>query len=65
MKQFVLTTKSVSGDDYVYFIEHHQEPTIKELEAFINQYAFDRDDEKVYENVENCWEIKDFRKIPD
>ncbi len=31
MKQFVITTTSESGDHYIYFIEHHKEPTVKQL----------------------------------
>jgi len=35
MKKFVLTTKSESGDNYIYFIESENKPTNEEIEKFI------------------------------
>jgi hypothetical protein len=67
MKQFCLTTHSESGDHYLYFIEHPTEPTHKELETFLKIHGsdIDPDDGECYEYVQECEEIKDFKKIPD
>jgi hypothetical protein len=65
MKQFVITTSSESGDHYIYFVEHPKEPTDKELERFLEEHANDKDEDEVYESVDNVEEIKDFLKIPE
>jgi len=65
MKKFILITKSESGDDYTYFIEHPQEPTSKELKLFLQENANDIEDDEVYENVERIEEIpSEFQTIP-
>ena len=64
MRKFVVTTTSESSDHYVYFIEHHIEPSREELERFLMVYGSDKDDERTYENVQDIEEIKDFQKIP-
>lgn len=63
MKQFVLKTKSESGDNYTYFIEHPTKPTDEELELFLIEHANDKDEEEdgemvVYEYPESITEIK-------
>jgi len=66
MKEFVLTTQSESGDDYIYFIKHPQQPTNEELNLFLLQYGSDYDEDQSYEHVQSCVEIEDtlFQKIP-
>lgn len=64
MKQWLIVTKSESGDDYNYFINHLKQPTFKELRKFLREHAYDKDEEKVYENVESVIEIKGFLDIP-
>lgn len=64
MKQFVLTTTSESSDHYIYFIEHPEEPTREELKKFLNEQGTDVDADGVsYEYVDECIEIKDFKRI--
>lgn len=63
MLKFCLTTKSESGDDYMYFIEHPQMPTDDEIEKFLLENGCDVDDEQCYENVNLLEEIKDFKRI--
>ncbi len=63
MKKFVLVTKSESGDDYIYFIEHAKKPTDKEINKFLVENGSDFEDDYTYENVVFCEEIKDFQKI--
>ncbi len=70
MKQFVLLTTSESCDHYTYFIEHHKEPTSKEIERFLKKHAIDKweDDGEISVN-ESCdyiLEIKqeEFLTIP-
>lgn len=70
IKQFVLKTKSESGDNYTYFIEHLQKPTNEELELFLIEHANDKEEEGgemiVYEYPESITEItpKKFLTIP-
>jgi hypothetical protein len=44
MKLFVITTKSESGDDYIYTIKHPKEPTEKELKAFLIEHSNDTEE---------------------
>jgi len=64
MKKFVLTTKSESGDDYIYLIEHKKQPTMKELDKFLMINGCDMDEERTYEDVVHLEEIKEFETIP-
>lgn len=64
MKKFTLTTTSESGDNYIYYIEHHKKPTLKELEKFLAEHANDKDEDEVYEYVDNIEEIGEFKTIP-
>ena len=64
MRKFVVTTKSESSDNYIYFIEHPTEPTRDELKRFLRESGSDFDDERTYENIESIREIKDFQRIP-
>jgi hypothetical protein len=63
MKQFVLTTQSESGDNYIYFIECKTKPTDKQLDKFLMEHGNDVDEDTIYENVEHLKEIKDFITI--
>lgn len=63
MLKFCLTTRSESGDDYMYFIEHTQMPTNEEIEAFLLENGCDVDDDQCYENINLLEEIKDFKRI--
>lgn len=56
MKQWLLTTKSDSGDDYFYFINNDIKPTLRQLRMFLEKNAHD----KGYENIDVIVEIKDF-----
>lgn len=64
MKQFVINTKSESGDHYIYFIEHTEKPNEEELSIFLKENACDIEYGEVYENVQSVTEIKNFLKIP-
>lgn len=64
MRKFVVTTKSESSDNYIYFIEHPTEPTRDELKRFLREHGSDFDDERTYEHIEDVEEIKDFQRIP-
>ena len=63
LRKFVLTTTSESSDHYVYFIEHPEMPTREELKKFLLEQGNDIDDGVSYENVDECIEIKDFKRI--
>lgn len=63
MKQFVLTTTSESSDHYIYFIEHPEKPTREELQKFLVEQGSDVEDGYSYENVDECVEIKDFKRL--
>jgi len=63
MKQFVLTTTSESSDHYIYFIEHPEKPTREELQKFLVEQGNDVEDGYSYENVDECVEIKDFKRL--
>ena len=65
MKYFILNTKSESGDNYTYFIEHPENPSNDELKRFLLINANDIEDDYVYENIETLIEIpKTFLTIP-
>lgn len=57
MKKFILLTKSESGDNYHYFIQSENKPTNKQLQEFLKVNASDKDDEEVYEYIEELIEI--------
>ena len=59
MKKFLIITKSISGDDYTYFLSHPKTPTKKDLKKFLEIHATDKDEDQVYEEIEACVEIKD------
>jgi len=64
MKRFVLNTKSESGDNYTYFIEHPNKPTSEELNKFLMEQGCDNDEEQTYEYVETLIELPtEFKKI--
>ena len=64
MKKFVITTTSESSDHYIYFLEHPTYPTDEELDLFLQEHASDKDEDGVYEYVENVKEIPtEFLKI--
>jgi len=65
LKQYVLITKSESGDDYTYFIKSDIEPTNEQLMNWLLDNGTDCSDEDEYpgeprrcfENVVNCVEV--------
>ena len=57
MKYFILRTQAESMDDYMYLIEHPQEPTYDELKKFLQKHANDKDEDSVWEDVEDIIEI--------
>ncbi len=66
MKKFVLITLSVSGDEYIYFIEHPKMPTRKQLQkwlAFNGNSAYDVEDDYGYELVSRIEEITTFQTL--
>lgn len=63
MLQFCLTTKSESGDNYMYFIEHTQMPTNEEIERFLLENGNDFDEDGSYENINLIEEIKNFKRL--
>jgi hypothetical protein len=63
MKKFAITTTSESGDHYIYFIEHHEKPTIKELNEWLKINGSDIDEEICYESVDDINEISIFKKL--
>lgn len=63
MKKWCLTTTSESSDHYIYFIENPTKPTIEELKKFLFEQGNDRDYAGSYENIDDCVEIKDFKKL--
>lgn len=63
MKQFVITTTSESGDHYTYFIEHHKEPTVKQLLKWLKTNGSDIDDDRCYEEIDSIEEITGFQKL--
>jgi len=58
-KQFALTTRSESGDDYLYFIKSETKPTDSELGEFLLKHGNDVYEGKSYEYVTYCCEITD------
>ena len=56
MKQFAVVTKSESGDDYIYFVEHDKLPTDKQWDTWLLKNGNDPG----YENIVLVEEIKDF-----
>lgn len=63
MKKFVITTKSESGDDYLYFIEHDEKPTYDEMYDWLKQNGTDIDEMECYESIESIVEIIGFEKL--
>lgn len=59
MKKFVVTTKSESSDDYIYFIKHPQKPTNEEMDKWLIENGSDVFDGISYENVEKIVEIEE------
>jgi len=60
MKKFILTTRSESCDDYMYFIEHPEKPTNEEINKFLMKYGSDRDGG---ENIEMLEELESFQRL--
>jgi len=58
MKKFIILTTSESSDHYHYFIKSEEKPTKEQLEKFLQENANDKDDDEVYENVDEVIEIK-------
>lgn len=57
MKNFVLVTKSESGDDYTYFIKHPEMPTTEEINTFLVEHGSDVEDGESFEEVITLQEI--------
>jgi len=69
LNKYVLVTKSESGDDYIYFIEHNTLPTSEELDKFLLENANDEETivtGEIYESVIMIEEITSdkFLRIP-
>lgn len=66
MKKFLVTTKSESGDEYQYFIEHTEKPTMEQLRKWLleNGSDVDKEEEYLYEIIQTVIEIpKKFQKL--
>ena len=63
MKKFVLVTRSESGDEYVYFIEHSKKPTVEQLKKWLNVNGNDIEDDYCYEQVSQIEEITTFQTL--
>ena len=61
MRKFILITKSESGDEYVYFIEHSNEPTSQQLKKWLAVNGNDVEGDYCYEQVSQVKEIKTFQ----
>ncbi|MCK5127796.1 MAG: hypothetical protein KAR42_16185 [candidate division Zixibacteria bacterium] len=57
MKLFIIRTKSESGDDYFYIVNHDKTPTRDEVELFLSLNACDKDDMTCYESIIEIAEI--------
>lgn len=66
LKQFVLVTKSESGDDYTYFIKSEIDPTNEQLANWLLDNGSDCSDEDEYPGEpRRCYEnIVDWKEIP-
>jgi hypothetical protein len=67
LKQFVLVTKSESGDDYIYFIKSETKPTDEEINEFLFEHGNDIEESEgsleLFEEVVFIKEIKDFTTL--
>lgn len=63
MKKFAVVIKSESSDDYIYFIESEQAPTIKQLEKWLLKNGNDVFDGECYENIQLVEEVTEFKKL--
>jgi len=59
MKKFVIITSSESSDQYTYFVESEEIPSEEQLDKFLLENANDKDDDEVYEYVNEVIEIKE------
>ena len=59
MKIYSISTKSESGDDYLYHVQCEQEPTDEQLHSFLMEFGNDKDDEETYESVIIVKELND------
>ena len=64
LKQFVLVTKSESGDDYIYFIKSETKPTGEEINEFLFEHGNDVEESEgeleLFEGVVFLEEIDNF-----
>jgi hypothetical protein len=56
-RNFVLVTKSESGDDYIYFLKDYDRPSNEELEMYLNKHGNDIDNGYSNENIVSFNEI--------
>jgi hypothetical protein len=67
MKKFVLTTKSESGDDYLYFLSSDEKPSNKTIDEWLQKNGSDVYEGQCYEDIEMLVEIPEdwieFKKI--
>ena len=63
LKQFAITTKSESGDYYMYFVECEIQPSHEEIDDFLLENGNDIYDGELYEEVEIIRQITNFIKI--
>ena len=63
LKQFAITTKSESGDYYMYFVECVERPNHEEIDDFLLENGNDIEDGELYEEIEIMREITNIIKI--
>ena len=63
MKQFIITTTSHSGDNYIYTIQHWRKPTRKQINEWLLKNGNDIYDGQCYENVNDIKEIKTWETL--
>lgn len=63
--KYILATTSESGDDYTYFIESSETPTIEEIKTFLLEQGNDVEDGESYENIDYliCIDAQKFKKL--
>lgn len=63
--KYILTTTSESGDDYTYFIESTETPTIEEIKTFLIEQGNDVEGGESYENVNQliCIDLQEFKSL--
>lgn len=57
MKVWVITTRSESGDHYIYVVKHPKKPTDAELKAFLIEHSRDKEEGTCDTNAGTLYEV--------